>query len=120
MTEQKGNAQYEKWKRYLQWAFAFGFLVILGSCVGRIDGVGGGHNSNQRAVAIFFFHLFLIVPCLFGLFVYAQLRLERHFLSKAAIDRMDQAHMKYARNEIKGVLGPLYSIFSRKSGKKDE
>lgn len=120
VSDPQTNEQYEKWKRYLQWAFAIGIVAILGSCVGRIDGVGGGHDSNQKMVVIFFFHLFLIVPCLFGLFVYVQLRLERYFLSEDAIDQMDQAHMKYARNEAKSKLGPLFSLFSRNSGKKDE
>ncbi len=120
MADQQGNVQYDKWNRYLRLAFAVAFLLILGSCVSKIDGVGGGHDSNQKAVMIFFFHLFLIVPCLFGLFVYAQLKLERFFLSKATIEQMDQAHMEHARAEMKGILGPLSALFSRNTTKKDE
>lgn len=111
MAEEQSNEKLRIWTRYLQWIFAFGALAILGSCVSKIDALGGGHDTNQKMAGIFFFHLFLLVPCLFGLFVYLQIKLERYVLDSNEIDRMNEVHMQYARKELKSVLGPLYSRF---------
>lgn len=78
MTEQNDGEEFSIWKRYLKGAFIIGLLMILGSCVYRIDSLGGHLDTNQRMAAIFFFHTFLIFPCLFGLFVYGQLKLEKY------------------------------------------
>ena len=79
----------------MQGAFIIGVLVILGSCVYRIDSAGGGHNANRKMATIFFFHLFLIVPCLFGLFVYAQVKLEKYFLNR---DRNQEERVRSKRS----------------------
>ena len=119
--DDRDKQKYEKLRRYLQWAITLAVLAVLGSCVMEIDGVGAGHDSNRKMAGIFFFHVFLIVPCLFGLFVFLQLKLEKHFLSKDTIDELNAAHMKYAKNETRQFLGrfsPLLSALFKRKPKK--
>lgn len=94
MTDQHRGEQFAKWKHYMKGAFIIGLLLILGSCVYRIDSTGGSHNTNQRMAAIFFFHVFLIFPCLFGLYVYGQLKLEKYMQGSDANDAKNHRRPK--------------------------
>ena len=107
MVDERDKQKYEKLCRYLQWAITLATLAVVASCVTEIDDVGGGFNTNRKMAGIFFFHLFLIVPCLFGLFVYLQVKLEKVFLSKETIEELNATHMKYAKNEVKRLFGRL-------------
>ncbi len=109
--------QYEKLGRYLHWAIALACLAVLGSCVIETNDVGGGRDANRKIAGIFFFHLFLIVPCLFGLLVFLQLKLEKYFLAKDTIEELNAAHMKYSKKEMTRLLG-RFSPFSKQKPKK--
>ena len=99
------------------WAMILASIAVLSSCVTKINDVGGGFDSNQKMAGIFFFHVFLFVPCLFGLFVYLRLMLEKYFLSKETIERLNGDHMNFAEKEAKRVFGPLYTLFKQKKKK---
>ncbi len=107
------NKNFARVCRYLHWAMMLACIAVLGSCVTDINDVGGGYDANQKIAGIFFFHLFLIVPCLFGLFVFLRLKLEKYLLSKDTIESMNEAHMIYAEKEAARVLGPLLSLFKK-------
>ena len=117
MAGDRERQKYEKLCRYLQVGITLATIVVLGSCVSKIDDVGGGHDANRKMAGIFFFHLFLLVPCLFGLFVFLQLKLEQYFLSKDTIDDLNAAHMKYARKEAGSLSEFLSSLFKPKRKK---
>ena len=82
-------------------------LLILGSCVSEIDAIGGRHDATAKAVGIFFFHLFLIFPCLTAVYVFLQLKLEKHYSSSARVERTNGTHEDCARKETSRIFGPL-------------
>ncbi len=79
MVDDRDGQRHQRWLRYLKCAMAIASLAVLGSCVAQIDAVGGALDSNRQMAGIFFFHLFLIVPCLVGIYIYLQVKLERYF-----------------------------------------
>lgn len=102
--------KFETWTRYLQWATGLAFLAILGSCVSEIDSIGGGHDSNRKMAGVFFFHLFLIIPCLFALYVFLQIRLEKLCLSETEIQKRNDAHIQGLTDNAGNRLGSLSSM----------
>ena len=43
--------------------------------------------------------------------------LEKYFLSKETIERLNGDHMNFAEKEAKRVFGPLYTLFKQKKKK---
>ncbi len=111
MIDKHENKKLARLDLALHCAMTLACIAILGSCVVEIDDVGGRYDANQKIAGIFFFHLFLIVPCLFGVFVYLRIKLEKILLRKETIDSLNQTHMVYAKREAARGLGPFYKLF---------
>ena len=100
-------------ERYLQLAICLALIPILVSCVSEINDVGGGHDSNQEMAVIFFFHLFLVVPCLLGLFVFLRVKLEKYFLSKETIESPEQNSWGLRKARSLESFGPCIFSFQK-------
>ncbi len=79
MDQDRLDQQQRKWSGLLKIVTGLATVAILGSCVAEIDSLGGGRDTNQKMAGIFFYHLILIVPCLFGLYAYLRIKLDDHF-----------------------------------------
>lgn len=118
----KENKKYKSAMLVCNVVFALVFLFILGSCAKDFNDVGGGTNANQKAVHIFFFNLFLIFPCLFAAYVYAQVKLEKFLLSKEEIAAENNAFQNTVQETLKsdaGLLSKGVGLFAGDGGKLD-
>lgn len=79
MTGEVDKEEANKWKMFSDVLFYSGFIIMLGSCVYKIDALGGQINANQKAAGIFFTYLLFVFPALLGLKIFMDVKLEKKF-----------------------------------------